>query len=69
MPTLLVTSSIAVLVWAWAVGSFIVARALYARIPVSVKGEAHMEGPGDRHIRVVKEEGGGLHGAADKGST
>ncbi|KAM5356522.1 hypothetical protein ACJ41O_003168 [Fusarium nematophilum] len=29
VPTLLVTSSVAVLVWGWAVGSFIVARWLY----------------------------------------
>ncbi|KAF4983454.1 hypothetical protein FZEAL_1183 [Fusarium zealandicum] len=37
VPTLLVTSSIAVLVWGWAVGSFLVARWLYNHAPVGVQ--------------------------------
>jgi hypothetical protein len=35
VPALLVSSSIALLVWAWAVGSFLVARWLYNRVPIS----------------------------------
>ncbi|CAF3450534.1 hypothetical protein SNK03_002333 [Fusarium graminearum] len=47
VPALLVTSSIAVLVWGWAVGSFVVARWLYSHSPVGVQnGE------------VVKKENG-----------
>ncbi|KAF4962275.1 hypothetical protein FSARC_9628 [Fusarium sarcochroum] len=47
VPTLLVTSSIAVLVWGWAIGSFAVARWLYNHSPVGVQnGE------------VVKKENG-----------
>ncbi|CAG7555855.1 unnamed protein product [Fusarium equiseti] len=47
VPALLVTSSIAVLVWGWAVGSFVVARWLYNLSSVSVQnGE------------VVKKENG-----------
>jgi hypothetical protein len=47
VPALLVTSSIAVLVWGWAVGSFVVARWLYNHSPVGVQnGE------------VVKKENG-----------
>ncbi|KAF5019094.1 hypothetical protein F66182_8907 [Fusarium sp. NRRL 66182] len=37
VPTLLVTSSIAVLVWGWAVGSFVVARWLYSHSPLGVQ--------------------------------
>lgn len=68
VPTILVTSSIAVLVWAWAVGSFVVARALYARLPVSMRGEAHIEGPGGKLYHVVKDEKG-VDGSVDKGSS
>ncbi|KAF7546281.1 hypothetical protein G7Z17_g8552 [Cylindrodendrum hubeiense] len=34
MPALLLTSSVAVLIWAWAVGSFLVARWLYNHAPI-----------------------------------
>ncbi|KAL5601849.1 hypothetical protein FOBRF1_009382 [Fusarium oxysporum] len=37
VPALLVTSSIAVLVWGWAIGSFIIARWLYNHSPVGVQ--------------------------------
>ncbi|POR31526.1 Uncharacterized protein TPAR_08255 [Tolypocladium paradoxum] len=56
VPALLVTSSVAVLVWAWAVGSFLVARWLYAHAPVGFTGAAQIE------IDVVKDE----HGAGGK---
>ncbi|RGP63404.1 hypothetical protein FLONG3_9893 [Fusarium longipes] len=47
VPALLVTSSVAVLVWGWAMGSFVVARWLYNHSPVGVQnGE------------VVKKENG-----------
>ncbi|KAH7254112.1 uncharacterized protein BKA55DRAFT_567027 [Fusarium redolens] len=47
VPALLVTSSIAVLVWGWAIGSFIIARWLYNHSPV-----------GARNNEVVKKENG-----------
>ncbi|KAM0199451.1 hypothetical protein ACHAPA_005023 [Fusarium lateritium] len=47
VPTLVLTSSIAVLIWGWAVGSFVIARWLYMHSPVGVQnGE------------VVKKENG-----------
>ena len=57
MPTLLVTSSIAVLVWAWSVGSFVVARWLYQRAPFGVRGEAYVDA-GGKQVSVVKNEKG-----------
>ncbi|RKL41213.1 hypothetical protein BFJ72_g5641 [Fusarium proliferatum] len=47
VPALLVTSSIAVLVWGWAIGSFIIARWLYNHLPVGVQNN-----------EVVKKENG-----------
>ncbi|CAM1502755.1 Fc.00g075310.m01.CDS01 [Cosmosporella sp. VM-42] len=54
VPTLLVTFSIAVLVWGWAVGSFVVARWLYNHAPVGVKGDVEVEAGGKR-VTVYKE--------------
>ncbi|KAH6889769.1 hypothetical protein B0T10DRAFT_561352 [Thelonectria olida] len=51
VPTLLVTSSIAVLVWGWAVGSFIIARWLYNHTPFGV----HETNNG---IEIVKKDDG-----------
>lgn len=47
VPALLVTSSIAVLVWGWAVGSFVVARWLYS-----------LSSAGVQNGEVVKKENG-----------
>ncbi|KAH8174408.1 promethin domain-containing protein [Sarocladium implicatum] len=57
VPTLLVTSSIAVLVWGWAVGSFLVARWLYRHSPVGVQGDLRIDAAG-RKVDVVKGENG-----------
>ena len=57
IPTLLVTSSIAVLVWGWAVGSFLVARWLYRHSPVGVQGDLTIDAAG-RRVDVVKGENG-----------
>lgn len=72
VPALLVTSSVAVLVWAWAVGSFVVARALYARLPGGIKGAqeetALIEGRKSKtYSQAVKEENG-VDGDAGKTS-
>lgn len=57
VPTILVTGSIAVLVWGWAVGSFVVARWLYEHSPVQVKGDARIDAAG-RGVEVKKDEDG-----------
>lgn len=57
VPTILVTGSIAVLVWGWAVGSFVVARWLYVHSPVGVKGDLKVDAAG-RGVEVKKDEGG-----------
>jgi hypothetical protein len=68
VPTVLVASSVAVLVWAWVAGSFVVARWLYVRSPLAsggvVKGEMEVNAAG-RQVRVKKDEqglGGGIDG-------
>lgn len=57
VPTLLVTSSIAVLVWGWAIGSFLVARWLYNHAPVAVQGDMRIDTAG-KSMGVVKDENG-----------
>ncbi|KAI6778597.1 uncharacterized protein J7T54_003376 [Emericellopsis cladophorae] len=57
VPTLLVTSSIAVSVWGWAIGSFLVARWLYVHSPIGVKGDMQVDAAG-RKMEVVKNEKG-----------
>lgn len=57
VPTLLVTSSIAVLVWAWSAGGFVVARWLYQRAPFGVRGETQLDA-GGKQVSVVKTEKG-----------
>ena len=61
MPTLCVTFSVGVLVWIWAVSSFVVARWLYNALPVSVKGDVEVKGPNGTAAVVTKDEDG-LHG-------
>ncbi|EQK99993.1 hypothetical protein G6O67_005060 [Ophiocordyceps sinensis] len=57
VPALLVVSSIALLVWGWALGSFLIARWLYAHAPVSANRLVHVDAAG-RHFDVVKNENG-----------
>ncbi|KFH45391.1 hypothetical protein ACRE_038050 [Hapsidospora chrysogenum ATCC 11550] len=70
VPTLLATSSLAVLVWAWVAGTFVVARWLYVRSPFAgsggggvFSGEMEVDAAG-RQVRVKKDEQG-LGGAID----
>ena len=42
LPTLFITVSLAIAVWAWAVGSFLLARWVYSIIPLSAKGKAEV---------------------------
>jgi len=54
VPTLFVTVSIGIAVWAWAVGSFIVSRWLYSLIPVSVKGGMAVDMPNGKTVLINK---------------
>ncbi|OAQ75115.1 hypothetical protein VFPBJ_09090 [Purpureocillium lilacinum] len=47
VPTLLLTSSVAALVWAWALAAFVVARFLYSHAPAVVSG-VQAQAPGKR---------------------
>ncbi|KID88276.1 hypothetical protein MGU_04686 [Metarhizium guizhouense ARSEF 977] len=62
-PTLLVASSVAVLVWAWSAGSFLVARWLYQRASLRTSGEVRVDTDGTQ-VAVVKDEDG-FSGSAD----
>ena len=57
IPTLILTSFVAALVWGWAFGSFLTARWLYVYSPVGVKGEIKAGGMG-KSIVVVKDDHG-----------
>ncbi len=70
LPVLFVTSSIGVMFWLWAVGSFVTARWLYRMVPVSVTGRGEVRLPtgslvkngrlgdeGRMRVRVEKGEG------------
>lgn len=54
VPTILVTFSIAVLVWGWAIGSFLIARWLYNHAPFGVQGDLVVDAAGKR-VTVYKE--------------
>ncbi|KAM0323865.1 hypothetical protein ACHAQA_008445 [Verticillium albo-atrum] len=57
VPTLFLTSSIGVIVWLWAAGSFVVAKKLWQVAPSSVKGSQHGSTTnGERTGVVLKEE-------------
>lgn len=57
VPALLVTSCIGVLAWAWAVGSFVVARWIYTRLPVGVQSDTQVK-VGSKKLNVVKDQNG-----------
>jgi len=66
VPTLCVTFSIGVLVWMWAVSSYIVARWLYNAMPVSVKGGVEVQ-PTNGTAAVVSKDEDGFHGHKSEG--
>ena len=57
VPALLVTSCIGVLVWAWAVGSFVIARWIYTRFPVGFQSDTQVK-VGSKKLNVVKDQNG-----------
>ncbi|KAK8054529.1 hypothetical protein PG994_009596 [Apiospora phragmitis] len=66
VPTLFVAFSVAVLVWIWAVATFLFARRVYQMTPASVRGEMAIRMPGTGQ-RVVFQKNGGA--AADGRNT
>ncbi|KAJ6437724.1 transposase [Purpureocillium lavendulum] len=59
VPTLLLTSSVAALLWAWALGAFLVARWLYGHAPTTVTGvQVHATG---KNIAAKDDNGHGVH--------
>lgn len=58
LPTLFITVSLGILVWMWAVGSYLVARWAYAKIPVNVRGDMAVEMPNGKTMTVNKTGNG-----------
>ncbi|KAK2056625.1 hypothetical protein LY76DRAFT_146225 [Colletotrichum caudatum] len=58
VPTLFFTCSIAVLVWVWAAGSFVVAKRLYDMSPIRATGDLELHVPNGKTYAVTKHEDG-----------
>ncbi|TDZ54089.1 hypothetical protein CTRI78_v006517 [Colletotrichum trifolii] len=58
VPTLFFTCSIAILVWVWAAGSFLLAQWLYNMSPISAKGSVEVDTPNGQKLVVAKQEDG-----------
>ncbi|KAI1125809.1 hypothetical protein F5Y10DRAFT_223202 [Nemania abortiva] len=55
VPTLFFTAGLALLLWVWAVGTYVTFRAFYSRLPASIRGPA---GSDDKHVIFPHKEGG-----------
>ncbi|TQN69821.1 hypothetical protein CSHISOI_05638 [Colletotrichum shisoi] len=58
VPTLFFTCTVAVLVWVWAAGSFVVAKRLYEMSPIHARGELEVDAPNGKTYAVIKHEDG-----------
>ena len=58
VPTLFVAFGVGVLVWVWAVSSFIIGRWMYGLIPGGFKGVARVNGPAGTKVVLLKDEAG-----------
>ncbi|KAK8029587.1 hypothetical protein PG993_010878 [Apiospora rasikravindrae] len=58
VPTLFVSFSVAILVWIWAVATFVFARRVYQMIPASVRGDMAIRMPGTDQQVVFQKNGG-----------
>lgn len=54
VPSLFTTVALGIAIWAWAIGSFVVAKWLYSIIPVSVRGKAAVDMPNGKTLKVKK---------------
>ncbi|KAG6029096.1 hypothetical protein E4U41_000478 [Claviceps citrina] len=57
VPTLIVTSSLAVMMWAWCVGTFVVARWMYMHAPFAVNAGMQVDAAG-KQVNILKDEKG-----------
>lgn len=57
-PSLFITVGFGILLWTWALGSYLAAKWVYSLIPVNVSGKAKMEMPSGNAV-VVKKTGDG----------
>lgn len=67
VPTLFVTCTVAVLVWIWAVATFVFARRVYQMIPASVWGDMAIRLPGTGQQVIFQKNGGAAAGAGANG--
>lgn len=58
VPTLFITVSLAIVVWVWAVSSFLIARWVYNIVPVNVRGRTEVGLPNGK-TAVVEKTGEG----------
>jgi len=58
VPTLFITVSLGIVVWIWAVSSFLVARWVYNIVPVRVKGTTEVGLPNGKKVVVDKSADG-----------
>lgn len=62
VPTLFVTSGVAVLVWLWAAATFFTGRWVYGMIPAGVRGDMqHFKTTGGKQVIFQKERRGDNH--------
>ncbi|KAI0130030.1 hypothetical protein BJ170DRAFT_297622 [Xylariales sp. AK1849] len=55
VPVLFVSFSVAVLVWLWAVATFVTGRWIYNMMPVSVRGDMQVKMPNGKQVIFQKE--------------
>jgi len=54
LPALFITVSLGLVVWIWAVTSFVVARWVYNIVPINVRGSGEAEFPNGKKIVLSK---------------
>ncbi|RYP21369.1 hypothetical protein DL765_002270 [Monosporascus sp. GIB2] len=69
VPALFFTFSIAVLVWLWAVATFLVGRWVYQKTPLAVRGQVAVKAPVNKEVFVRKPTPDGFRGGDVKVET
>jgi hypothetical protein len=54
IPTLFITVSLGILIWIWAISSFMVAKWVYRIVPVNVRGGMQVEMPNEKEMTAKK---------------
>ncbi|KAI1843170.1 hypothetical protein JX265_009909 [Neoarthrinium moseri] len=60
VPILFVSFSAAVLVWLWAIATFLVGRWIYRMMPVSMQGDMQVKMPNGKQVIFQKERNSGV---------